>query len=172
MAQQVAISYPQRVRKLVLVCSIADAVGDMQVHPEMLEALGLKEGSKDVDLRGVDFHRVMMATVSLSFNKKLYRDKHVGKAGSWFKQFDVEDFLKQWEAVASYNALDHLHQIEAQTLVMAGTEDRIVNPHSSEVLASLIPNSRLVKVEGGSHAFFMEMPERFNNEVLNFLKDC
>jgi pimeloyl-ACP methyl ester carboxylesterase len=113
----------------------------------------------------------MMATVYLAFNDKSLRDSLSVQAESWFKQFDIEGFVRQWEAVASYSALDRLHKIEAQTLVITGTEDRIVNPHSSEVIAGLIRNSRLVKVEGGSHAFFMEMPNRFNEEILNFLRD-
>jgi pimeloyl-ACP methyl ester carboxylesterase len=40
----------------------------------------------------------------------------------------------------------------------------------SDLLASKIANARLVKVKGGSHAFFMEMRGRFNKEVLDFLK--
>ena len=34
-----------------------------------------------------------------------------------------------------------------------------------------IPNARLVRVKGGSHAFFVEMRGRFNREVLDFLRD-
>jgi pimeloyl-ACP methyl ester carboxylesterase len=37
------------------------------------------------------------------------------------------------------------------------------------ILASRIPNARLVKVEGGSHALHVEMKRRFNREVLDFL---
>lgn len=40
---------------------------------------------------------------------------------------------------------------------------------SSEVLANTIPNARPVRVEGGAHAFFVEMRSRFNKEVLDFL---
>jgi 3-oxoadipate enol-lactonase len=171
-AQQIAINYPQRVDKLVLVCSSSGAEDESHVHPEMLDALGIKADSREVDLRSVDFRKVMRTIVSLSFNKSLYRMFILPLAGLWFRRFNVEDFLEQLEAVIGYSALDRLHQIEAQTLIFTGAEDRIVNPHSSEVLASLIRNSRLVKVKGGSHAFFMEMPNRFNKEVLNFLKDC
>jgi hypothetical protein len=38
------------------------------------------------------------------------------------------------------------------------------------VIAKLIPNAKLVKVEGGSYAFFIEMSGRFNGEVLDFLR--
>jgi 3-oxoadipate enol-lactonase len=168
-AQDVAINHSQRVMKLVLVCSIVMADGT-HLHPDMVKAFGVEEGSRGVDLRSIDFLEVMKTTVSLAFNDKVLRDSLSVQAGSWFKQFDIEGFVRQWEAVASYSALERLNQIEAKTLVITGTEDRIVNPYSSEVIAGLIPNSRLVKVEGGSHAFFMEMSDRFNTEVLNFLK--
>jgi len=170
-AHDIAINYPQKVKKLILVCSIAGA-DRTHLHPDIIKVLGIEEGRQEVDLRSIDFNKVMMATVSLAFNDKSLRESLSVQAESWFKLFDMEGFVRQWEAVASYSALDSLHKIEAQTLVITGTEDRIVNPHSSEVIAGLIQNSRLVKVEGGSHAFFMEMPDRFNNEVLSFLKDC
>jgi pimeloyl-ACP methyl ester carboxylesterase len=52
---------------------------------------------------------------------------------------------------------------------MAGTEDRIVPSSSADVLASRIPNTRLVKIEGGSHTIVAEKRGRFNREVLDFL---
>jgi pimeloyl-ACP methyl ester carboxylesterase len=52
-----------------------------------------------------------------------------------------------------------------------GTGDRLIKPVSSEVIASKIPNAELVKVEGGSHCFSLEMKNVFNREVLNFLKN-
>jgi pimeloyl-ACP methyl ester carboxylesterase len=54
---------------------------------------------------------------------------------------------------------------------MTGTEDRIVYPKASEEIASKIPNAKLVKLEGGSHASFFEMQGEFNKEVLDFLRD-
>lgn len=32
-----------------------------------------------------------------------------------------------------------------------------------------IPHAKLIKVAGGSHAFFMEMRHRFKQEILDFL---
>jgi pimeloyl-ACP methyl ester carboxylesterase len=52
------------------------------------------------------------------------------------------------------------------------TEDRLVNSASSEMIAKLVPNAKLVGVLGGGHAFFMEMHKDFNSEVLHFLKDA
>jgi pimeloyl-ACP methyl ester carboxylesterase len=67
--------------------------------------------------------------------------------------------------------LDRLHLIQSPTLVITGTEDRVIRPASSDVLAKEIPNARLVRVQGGSHAFFVAMKSRFNREVLDFLRE-
>lgn len=168
-AQDIAINYPDRVKKLILVCSMAGGEG-ARLHPDMLRALGMEDSSRRVDFRKVDFLQIMKATVALAFNSRSLAESLAAQAGTWFKQFDIDGFIRQWEAVTSYNALDRIHKIRARTLVITGTEDRLVDPHSSEITAALIPNSKLVKVEGGSHAFFMEMSDRFNREVLDFLK--
>ena len=170
-AQEVAISYPERVRKLVLVCTSPGEGEITDIDPEMLKAIGIKEGSSQPDLRSVDFHKTVSAIVSLAFNKRLYRMVLVPLSKYHLKRVGVQGHLEQMEAVVGHSTLDRLHLIEAPTLVITGTEDRIMPPRSSEEIASRIPNARLVKVEGGSHAFFMEMRGRFNREILDFLRE-
>ncbi|NLL89566.1 MAG: hypothetical protein GX226_00425 [Dehalococcoidales bacterium] len=67
--------------------------------------------------------------------------------------------------------MQRLKDIKASTLVIAGSDDRVINSQSSDVIAEQIPDSKLVKYEGGSHAFFVEMRKRFNREVIAFLKN-
>ena len=86
------------------------------------------------------------------------------------KLIGVEGHFRQIEAIQGYKALDRLYRVTAPTLVMTGSEDRLLSPKYSEQIASLIPNARLVKVEGGSHAFYIEKRSRFNKEVLDFLQ--
>ena len=107
--------------------------------------------------------------VSSAFNKRLYRMVLVLLSKYSLKSIDVNGYLEQMAAVAGYDTLDRLHLIKAPTLVITGTGDRIISPGASEVIASHIPNAKLVLVKGGSHAFFMEMRGRFNKEVLGFL---
>jgi pimeloyl-ACP methyl ester carboxylesterase len=83
----------------------------------------------------------------------------------------LNGLVGQFEAVLAHDAADRLRMIKAQTLVITGTEDRLIKPISSEVIASLIPKAKLVKVEGGSHNFSVEMRSEFNREVLDFLKN-
>ncbi len=80
-------------------------------------------------------------------------------------------FKAQWAACKSHQTLDRLSLIQAPTLVIVGTNDRLCKPTSSDVLAAKIPRAKIVKLEGGSHTFSMEMKNIFNKEILNFLKD-
>jgi pimeloyl-ACP methyl ester carboxylesterase len=167
-AQEVAISYPERVMKLILGSTFAGREID-DVHPEMMKALDIPEGSTNVDIRSIDMTKLMGAMVSLSFNKRLYRIILVPLSKRAMKSINVEGHFGQMSAISSYTTLDRLHLIKAPTLVITGAGDRLVSPHYSETIAGRIPNARLVMVEGGSHAFFMEMRGRFNKEVLDFL---
>lgn len=53
--------------------------------------------------------------------------------------------------------------------MVVGTNDKLVRPRSSEVLANKIPEAKLVKIPNGSHMICMEMTKAFNTEVLKFL---
>jgi len=168
-AQEIAISYPERVIKLVLGSTLAGSEQN-DVNPEMMKALGVREGSTDVDIRSIDFRKLMNFMVSAAFNKRLYRMVLVSLSKYGLRSVDPEGYLRQMQSVAGYNTLDRLQLIKAPTLVITGTGDRIISPSMSDLIASRIPNTRLVKVKGGSHAFFMEMRGRFNKEVLEFLR--
>ncbi len=83
----------------------------------------------------------------------------------------TEGVAAQFQAIVGHDALERLKMIQAPTLVIAGTADRIIKPSSSDVLAKMIPNARLVKIEGGAHSVFIGMSKRFNKEVLDFLRE-
>ena len=168
-AQEIAISYPERVIKLVLGSTFAD-IERNDVHPELMKALGIREGDASVDIRNIDFRKLMNFMVSSAFNKRLYRMVQLPLSKLSMRSIDASGYLEQMRAVTSYSTVDRLHQIKAPTLVITGTGDRIISPSMSDLIASKIANARLVKVKGGSHAFFMEMRGRFNKEVLEFLR--
>ena len=178
-AQEVAINYPERVRKLILVAAIAVGEGMREVTEGMRRALGLEEGYSEEEARNVMNNNVMnnidvmkyfTRLTALSFNKRLYRVFIVPLSKKQAKRVGYKGLMGQIQASSSCETLDKLHTIEAPTLVLVGAEDRVIPPHSSDVIASRIPHARLVKVDGGSHVLFLEMRGRFNKEVLNFLK--
>src|SRR2546425_117075 len=59
-------------------------------------------------------------------------------------------------------------ELEAPTLILCGSRDRLTPPALSEHLRKLIPRSRLSLVEGAGHMVLLEAPERVNQEILGF----
>ena len=76
---------------------------------------------------------------------------------------------RQGDAAAQHDTRDRLGQITAPTLVLVGKEDIVLPVKLSEELAEGIPNAELVVLEGGGHGFNFEIPDKFNQAVLDFL---
>jgi pimeloyl-ACP methyl ester carboxylesterase len=168
-AQEVAINYPERVWKLILVSTNAGREEKGGHSPELLKAMGLREGFSDEDVRSVDIGRVTSSLNAHAFNSGAVKIVAVPFCWVRGKLFGIEGMKGQFEAAMAHSTLDRLHMIKAPTLVIAGTQDRIIPPGSADVLASRIPGARLVKIEGGSHTLVAEKRSRFNREVLDFL---
>jgi 3-oxoadipate enol-lactonase len=79
-----------------------------------------------------------------------------------------------WAAQAaagmSFDAWDRLAELRAPTLVLYGTEDVVVDPANSTLLAERVPDARLEWFPGCGHLLFWEEPERFVALVGEFLE--
>jgi pimeloyl-ACP methyl ester carboxylesterase len=168
-AQEAAIVHPERVRKLILVSTDAGRDEKGRHSPQLLKAMGLKEDFSDEDIKSVDIGKIMNSLNAYAFSGGAIKLMAVPFCWARMKIFGIAGLKGQFEAAMTHSTLDRLHLIKAPTLVMIGTDDRIVSPSSAEMLASRIPGARLVKVEGGSHTLVAEKRAKFNREVLGFL---
>ncbi len=167
-AQHIALSYPDRVRKLILACTFARRDADGGRTSEWMKRVGLRDDATNDELRAIDLRRIGPA-YSLAFNGRL-----AGMvAGPLMRLLGgllaTEGARAQFEAMLDHDTLDQLHTIQTPTLVIVGDADRLHRCNASDAIASRMPNARLVKVEGGSHIFFIGKRDRFNREVLGFL---
>jgi pimeloyl-ACP methyl ester carboxylesterase len=137
--------------------------------PGSQRALGVREGLSGTDIQNIHFDNLMTFMISSAFNRALYRMFLTLLLKIQRRSIDVNGYSEQMDAVRGYSTADRLHLIQAPTLIITGTGDRLVSPHYSDLIARRIPNAKLVKVDGGSHAFFIEMRGRFNEEVPAFL---
>ena len=170
-AQELAINYPERVNKLVLACTFAVRDKASESTPKSSQGKELYTKSRPSEPR---IRKYFDALSGLAFNRRSYRIfitlmmKVMSRLTS---PSATVGFSGQLDAVLTHNTIDRLKLIQAPTLVITGTQDRLINPTSSDVITNPIPKARLVKLEGGSHAFFIEMRSQFNKEVLNFLEN-
>jgi pimeloyl-ACP methyl ester carboxylesterase len=169
-AQEIAINYPERVNKLILVCTTPGKDEKGGHSPEILRGMGLKEHFTDEDIEQVDMGKVMSSLNSFSFGDSMLKMIAVPFCWVRMKLFGIDGLRGQFEASMKHSTLSMLDKIKAPTLVIAGAKDRIVPPRFAEVLAQRIPNARLVMIEDGSHTLIAEKRSRFNREVLDFLQ--
>jgi pimeloyl-ACP methyl ester carboxylesterase len=62
-----------------------------------------------------------------------------------------------------------VERIEARALVIHGDDDLIVPIENGRLLAERLPNARYVELAGVGHNVQLEVPETFNELVLDFL---
>lgn len=77
---------------------------------------------------------------------------------------------RQWEAMQAFDTFDRLPEITTPTLVLHGTEDRLIAPGNAELLASRIPGAELRLLEGAGHLYHSEQAEGADDAVLDFVR--
>jgi len=172
-AQEIAINHPERVNKLILACTFArndETSGWFSEFDKAIEAFA--RSSRDT----AGQRRLANVIMDLQINKRANRIFILPLIKVAIRFLPIK-FLStgpsidaQFAAVRTHEyAADRLGMIKAPTLVITGAEDRLIKPTSSEVIASLVPGAKLVKVPGGGHSIHVEMSGEFNREVLEFL---
>ncbi|HPZ65628.1 MAG TPA: alpha/beta hydrolase, partial [Bacillota bacterium] len=80
-------------------------------------------------------------------------------------------YAADFTACDRFDRLDRLPEIEAPTLIICGTEDRLTPVKYSRYLHQTIPRSQLVELEGAGHMVMLEAPEQVNRAIAVFLQE-
>ena len=84
---------------------------------------------------------------------------------------DKDAYLASIRALAGWSVLGRIGTVECPVLVISG--DRDYTPvEAKRAYASRLPNSRLVVIEDSGHATPIDQAERFNECVLDFLRQA
>jgi non-heme chloroperoxidase len=65
---------------------------------------------------------------------------------------------------------DVLAALQVPTLIVHGSDDRIVRRASSEHIASLVPDAQLLVYEGAGHLSYLEDSARFDTDLAEFVR--
>ena len=175
-AAELAIAFPQRVERLVLVSAAGLST---YAHPgatRALPALRLLErtiaaytgwvasksdaASRRPGLRNATLGLVTRHPSRLGAALAAEQVRGAGKPG----------FIQALQAVNDYDFRDRLPEIACPTLIVWGDGDRIITPRDAEVFAELIPDSRVVVYKDTGHLAMLERPGAFNALLAEFLK--
>ena len=85
----------------------------------------------------------------------------------------VRGHLKATGGYVGDKSIDHVFEnigeLEIPTFILSGTNDSWVNPESAKKIHQLISSSEMKEFEGISHWAFLEDPETYGKNILNFL---
>ncbi|MXV62943.1 alpha/beta fold hydrolase [Natronorubrum sp. JWXQ-INN-674] len=166
-AQRYAIEYT-RAKTLTLCCTSHGGPDSMPVPEETQEFIF--DVPKRASERETIRHRMRPAFTERFTN----RNPHLmDRIIEWRLEQDAGDPAREAQAAAvlNFDVSDRLDGIRVPTLIMHGTEDRVVPAGNARLLEEAIPNARLERFEGGSHCFFIENADTVNDELLGFLEE-
>ncbi|WP_214105263.1 alpha/beta fold hydrolase [Acrocarpospora catenulata] len=152
-------------------------------YPELVRSLALHSAAAYPDAR---------TTAVLNYRKKILEH---GLAADFLRPFvalwgwspdhmtgDLPEGAAEITAMAESNYAAHLHaassramsdeelgKISSPTLITVGTEDILTTPDRAAHLHRAIPDSRLVTIEGGGHAYYAEVPQLFASVQLGWV---
>ena len=78
-------------------------------------------------------------------------------------------FERQLNANVRHDTRNKLAEIKIPTLIMVGKDDELTPPKMAEELSSEMPGSKLQAFEQGGHGLYWEIPDLFNETVLDFV---
>jgi pimeloyl-ACP methyl ester carboxylesterase len=165
-AQRFALKYPEMVDRLVLGCTM----------PSLFHLPPAPEDSETMQMsRVVSIEEGAEKMMSLFFSEGFFKEepKRVTALKEVImlerKEQGDDAFMLQLGAAMKHNTVDEAKNIIAPALVISGTKDPIVRVENARFLAGQIPDSTLVEITGGYHAFWVERFENACDIIKKFL---
>jgi pimeloyl-ACP methyl ester carboxylesterase len=174
---ELAIAFPQRVERLVLVSAAGISTRAPAGWPNPLPALVRSErilaacaawvaSRSDTVARRP---RLREATLSLVV-------RHPGElpaplAAEQLRGAGRPGFVPALEAIVDYDFRERLPEIACPTLIVWGDSDRLISVRDADVFEELIEDSRKVIFEDTGHMAMLERPRTFNALLETFLTE-
>ena len=152
-AQEVALTRPDRVRTLILGCTTAGPAHTVRA-----------EGSKVP--KGEPWRAMYSPRFPDRHPEHVAEDLRIGAA----QPKHPEGGRRQWEAMQAFDSFERLPTLRAPTLVLHGTEDLAVSPENAKILAERIPGAELLLLEGAGHLYHSEQAAEADAAVLDFVR--
>ena len=176
-AAELAIAFPQRVERLVLVSAAGISTHRDLEQRRALPALKRAERilaasgawfatrsdavAKHPRLRGAALSVVVRHPGRLPAALAAEQIRGAGKPG----------FMQALESTIDYQLRERFPEIACPTLIVWGEEDRLITVRDADVFAELIPDSRKVIFEDTGHMAMLERPAAFNVLLHDFLSE-
>jgi pimeloyl-ACP methyl ester carboxylesterase len=177
--QQVAITYPEKVDRLILVASSCGGEDSIPKPPDFLtlQAEIVNKISNNVSISQEENRALTTASLGEGWIR-LHPEslENVPEGQGFFASISPEAQEGQaniglsWEATNWDGVCDELARIAKPTLVITGTDDNQYQPHeNSLIIVEKIPGAWLIQIENAGHAVMDQYPDEINKVLQTFL---
>jgi pimeloyl-ACP methyl ester carboxylesterase len=170
-AQQIALTRPAIVRRLVLASSAPQGAAGMHGWaPEVIGAVGTPVTSPEEYL-GVFFARSSSSQQAgqEAMGRMYARTEDRDKATTWATREAQYDAVCAW-GIPDHGLLQRLSALELPVFVANGDSDPMILPHYSYLLAGLIPQATVKIYPDAAHGFLFQHHAEFAADVEAFLR--
>ncbi len=163
-AQEMAVSHPDRVQSLVLCstsCSVKNIIGASEEFWDVIES----NARGDLSKMSPELILSAYSPDYLQANKeRILKNMAAGEHPT-----PPVGLIRQAQATLKYDSNDRLPDINAPCLVLVGELDIIAPPENSRVLAERSPHAKLKIFEITAHMFLYEITDTAIQEIVEFL---
>jgi pimeloyl-ACP methyl ester carboxylesterase len=163
-AQELALDHPEKVDRLVLSATNCGKSGSVFATRDVLKKLADRSGTPEEQVDS--FCRLTFCEEWLESH-----EEEVQAFSSRYLASPVADdnAARQFQATVTFDACERIPRIDRPTLVAHGTEDILIPPENSRIIAGRIPGAKLIEYEGAGHGFIWERREEFLRDLREFL---
>jgi pimeloyl-ACP methyl ester carboxylesterase len=174
-AAELAINFPQRVERLVLVSAAGlSTYGDPRGLRELRRIRRMQRpiaaivgwGAANADILA---SRPLLRTVALGLITRHPNRLPAPLAAELVRGAGKPGFVQALQANLEYDFRNRLPEIACPTLIVWGANDRVVTVRDADAFAELIPNARSVVLPDTGHLPQVERPAEFNALLAEFL---
>jgi 3-oxoadipate enol-lactonase len=160
-AQEFALQYPARTGSLILGCTSPGGPSAVRAERKVADIL---------TARGMTLEQAREAIIPYIYDAGTPREKieeDLNLRRKWLAS--IEGYSAQLQAIQAWEGYSRIAQISSPTLVIHGKSDALVPYANGELIASRIPNAKLLLLEHASHLFLTDQTRVANQEILEFL---
>jgi pimeloyl-ACP methyl ester carboxylesterase len=172
-AAEVAIQFPQRVDRLVLVSAAGITSADLDRRPILTLgriATALTNWSAPLDRNIASRAKARHLALALVARHPSLLKADLAYEG-FFKGTGKPGFTDALVACLGYDFRERLTEIGVPTLIVWGQQDSIIPVKDAHEFERLIPDSRLVVMAETGHISMAERPAAFNDLLMDFLAE-
>lgn len=164
-AQAVATQFPKKIGKIGILSSVA------KWRTAMLKGL---KSTLNMRIQNLSFDLIFDAQFPWVYGEPFINsDADIAKVKKAILENpypqSIEDQARQYQVLQQFDGRSQVKNIEAETLIVYGSQDILALPYESLWLAQHIPNAKSVELDAG-HALTLETPKELVNTLKEFFK--